>query len=103
MMPPPAPPWLAPLVASHQPGHGLPRAFYLNADLYSLEILRVWRNGWLFAGHACEIPAPGDYFTLALDADPLLVIRGDDGAIRAFHNVCRHRGMILCQEQSGRA
>jgi glycine betaine catabolism A len=101
-MPVSDPPWLAPLVASRLPGHGLPRDFYLNADLYSLEIQLVWKTGWLFAGHACEIPSPGDYFTLALDSDPLLVIRGEDGLVRAFHNVCRHRGMILCQEQSGR-
>jgi len=102
-MPPADPRWLTSLVAARLPGHGLPRDFYLNADLHSLELQRIWKTGWLFAGHACEIPSPGDYFTLSLDADPLLVIRGDDGTVRAFHNVCRHRGMILCQEPSGRA
>ncbi len=56
---------------------------------------------WLFAGHECEIPKPGDWFTLQIGAYPVVVVRGRDGVVRAFHNVCRHRGFKLCIEQSG--
>ena len=45
---------------------------------------------WLFAGHDCEIPKPGDWFTLQIGAYPVVVVRGRDGSVRAFHAVCRH-------------
>ena len=61
----------------------------------------IWHRGWLFAGFAIEIPGPGDYLTLTLDTTPIVVIRDDDGAVRAFHNVCRHRGTQLCREDTG--
>lgn len=89
------------LVAQRLLGHGLPGAFYRDADVYQADIERIWRRGWLFAGHACEIPRPGDYFTFDVDVDSLIVLRGDDGEIRAHHNVCRHRGMRLCAIAAG--
>ena len=46
---------------------------------------------------------PGDYLTLRVDTDSILLIRSDDGAVRAFHNVCRHRGSLLCREERGHA
>jgi len=54
-------------------------------------------------GHSCEIPKPGDYFTLEVDADSLVIIRGKDGTIHGFHNVCRHRGSLVCTEPAGNA
>lgn len=45
----------------------------------------IWLRGWVFAGHTCEISMPGDYFTLTVDTDLLLVIRDDAGQVRAFH------------------
>jgi Rieske 2Fe-2S family protein len=94
---------LAELVASRQPGYGLPRDFYASELVYRVELDRIWRRGWLFAGHTCELPNPGDYFTLAVDADSLIVIRDDDGQIHALWNVCRHRGTQICAESQGRA
>ena len=89
------------LVQSRQEGHGLPREFYRDELVYRADIERVWRRGWLFAGHTCEIPQPGDYFTFKLDTDSLIIIRDDEGQIRALHNVCRHRGTRLCEEDCG--
>ncbi|MDH5246999.1 MAG: Rieske 2Fe-2S domain-containing protein, partial [Betaproteobacteria bacterium] len=94
---------LATLLASRQDGCGMPRAFYTTEALYAAELQRVWRNGWLFAGFAFEVPNPGDFLTLAVGDAPILVIRGDDGLVRAFHNVCRHRGSQICRTQSGHA
>src|SRR5256885_3908942 len=90
------------ILARHEPGHGLPGEFYRDADVYAAELDRVWRTGWLFAGHTCEIPEPGDYLTFAVGPDPVLVLRGDDGSVAAFDNVCTHRGTVLCQEPHGR-
>ena len=81
----------------------LPGEFFTSDEIYRADIDRVWRRGWLFSGHDCEIPNAGDYFTLNVGTDPLIVIRGEDGIVRAFHNVCRHRGTLLCRETSGTA
>jgi Rieske 2Fe-2S family protein len=90
------------LIARCRPGWSLPREFYADDAVYEAEIERIWRRGWLFAGHTCQIPEPGDYFTVAVDTDSVIVVRGDDGAIRGLHNVCRHRGSLVCTEASGR-
>jgi len=90
------------LVSRCRPGWSLPGEFYADEHIYRHDVDRIWRTGWLFAGHTCEIPRPGDYFTLEVDTDSIIVVRGDDGAIHALHNVCRHRGSTVCTEASGR-
>src|SRR4051794_25806871 len=89
------------LIAGCRPGWSLPGPFYADDTIYRRDIERVWRRGWIFAGHTCEIPEPGDYLTVAVDSDSVLIIRGDAGEIHAVHNVCRHRGSRLCAEASG--
>lgn len=96
-------PGIDPLFARCRPGWSLPGAFHRDEDIYRLDVERIWRTGWLFAGHSCEARKPGDYFTLDVDTDPVIVIRGEDGKIHAHHNVCRHRGSIVCTETSGHA
>ena len=92
---------LAALLATRRDGHGLPRDFSQAEALYAAEMRRIWHGGWLFAGFAIELPNPGDYITMAVDSTPVLVLRGDDGQVRAFHNVCRHRGTQLCRADRG--
>jgi len=96
-----AAPRIARLVASRRAEHGLPRDFYHDDALYAHELDRVWRSGWIFAGHTCQLPRPGDFFTVTLDTDALIVTRDDEGLIRAFHNVCTHRGTALLDDESG--
>ena len=62
----------------------------------------MWHREWVFAGLVCELAEPGDYLTLQVGDFPLLVIRGGDGELRALHNVCRHRGSVICEEAHGR-
>ncbi len=94
-------PALRQLVASRQEGYGLPREFYHDQALYTHEIERIWRTGWLFAGYTFQLSRPGDFFTLTLANDSLIIMRGDDEQIRAFHNICTHRGTLLTEEGSG--
>lgn len=89
------------LVAEHKSGHGLQREFHTDPDIYRLDLERIWRRSWLFAGHTCQVKRPGDYFVFDLDTDSIVVIRDDDGRIHALHNTCRHRGMRVCQEEAG--
>lgn len=91
------------LVAEYRPGWSLPGPFYSDDTVYRADLERIWRAGWLFAGHSCEIPNAGDYFTLEIDADPIAIVRGAGGVIRGFHNVCRHRGSLVCTQATGHA
>lgn len=89
-------------ISACQAGYSLPGVFYSDQRIYQADLQRVWRTGWLFAGHSCQISTPGDYFTLEVDQDSLIIVRDDHGDARAHWNVCRHRGTQLCNEGSGR-
>ncbi len=84
-------------------GSALPNAAYTSPDFYTLEQQRVFRRTWVFAGFAHQLPDSGDMLPIELAGQPLLLIRGEDNRIRAFHNVCSHRGAKLVdQPQCGR-
>lgn len=86
---------------ARRPGYGLSRTWYQSCELYELELTRIWRHGWVFAGLTCQVPNPGDYLTLSVGSNPLVVLRGDGGELRAFHNLCTHRGTVLCRKDCG--
>ena len=91
------------LIAAHPSGHSLQRGFYCDEDVYRADIERIWRSSWLFVGHTCQIPEPGDFFTFQVDTDSVIVARAADRAVHALHNVCRHRGTLICTEECGHA
>jgi phenylpropionate dioxygenase-like ring-hydroxylating dioxygenase large terminal subunit len=70
----------------------LPAWAYGNEELTELEYERLFRPSWQFACHVNQVARPRQYFVLDLWRDSVLVMRGDDGELRAFMNVCRHRG-----------
>lgn len=92
---------LAAALAAHRPGHALARDFHVDAEIYAEEIERVWRRSWLFAGFSIEALEPGDFFSFALGDASLLIARGEDGALHALHNSCRHRGSRVCDLAAG--
>lgn len=71
---------------------GLPAWTYHSDALFSLEREQVFLTHWQVMGHVNDIPAPGDWLTFDLLGERALVVRGRDGQVRAFHNLCRHRG-----------
>ena len=81
----------------------LPTEPYLSEEHYALERDRVFRRTWINAGRVDEIPGPGDYFVrdIPICGASVLVIRGSDGVVRGFHNVCSHRGNRLVPGERG--
>ena len=79
----------------------LPGECYRSDAVYEREFDAIWSGAWLFACPACELAAPGDFVTLWVGRAPVLLVRADDG-IRDFHNVCPHRGTLLCDAPAGR-
>jgi len=88
-------------IGLRRPGYGLPRPLYHDELLFRVEMDTIWRSGWLFAGHSCQIPKPGDYFTYDVDGDSVIVVRGNDDKVHVLFNVCRHRGSIICDAAEG--
>ncbi|MBF9036482.1 Rieske 2Fe-2S domain-containing protein [Rhodobacterales bacterium HKCCE2091] len=75
--------------------HGLPNAHYTDPAAIAAESDAVLRRTWAGIGVGAEVPQRGDARPVEFLGQPLLVLRDDDGRVRVFHNVCRHRGMIL--------
>src|SRR2546426_10306297 len=71
-------------------------------EIYGEEMERIFCRRWLCAGRAAELADPGDFVVRTVAGESLIVVRGQDGAVRAFYNVCRHRGTRLCEEARGR-
>lgn len=89
------------LLRDQKPATSLARPFYTDPALYQTDLDLIWYSSWIFAASEAEVPKAGSYVTLQLGAYPVVVVRGQDGQIRAFHNVCRHRGQRLCSKVSG--
>ena len=70
----------------------LPYTWYVDAELLGRERERLFAHSWQYAGHTGQLAEPGSYFTLRVGDVPLVVVRDREGALRAFVNVCRHRG-----------
>ena len=90
------------LIQNRKPGFSLEQPFYTEPGIFQLDLEKIWMRYWLYVGHASQLPEPGSYFTYQLGAEPVLVVRGEDNQVRAFSNICRHRGSILCDGPSGR-
>jgi Rieske 2Fe-2S family protein len=73
---------------------------YLDPEVLPLEDERIFSRTWQFAGHISQLPAPGTYITANAGTQPVLVVRDDEGELRAFRNVCRHRGSRLLSDKS---
>jgi phenylpropionate dioxygenase-like ring-hydroxylating dioxygenase large terminal subunit len=74
---------------------------YWSKDFMDREWDKIWTCAWLIGGLEEQIPNPGDFFTYEIGRESILVTRGDDRAVRAFYNVCPHRGKRLVEDEQG--
>ena len=69
----------------------IPARFYVDSEVFALERERIFARAWQVVGHSDQLKNPGDFFTTELHGEPLLLVRGTQGELRGFYNVCRHR------------
>lgn len=81
----------------------IPTARYTDPAFHELERSRVFGRTWLFAGHESEWPEAGSYRLTTRSGAPIVVVRGEDGVLRAFYNACRHRGAPVTRDDCGTA
>ncbi|MBI3453515.1 MAG: aromatic ring-hydroxylating dioxygenase subunit alpha [Rhodospirillales bacterium] len=91
------------LVRVHKKNGPLQQAFYYSPTVFAADMARIFGRWWLFAGHSCLIPNPGDFFTWKIGNEPVLVVRDDAGEAKAYYNTCRHRGSRICTSEFGHA
>jgi Rieske 2Fe-2S family protein len=88
-------------VRNRRASHSLAQELYVDPRAFQIDMKRIWYRSWLFSIPACEIAKSGNYVVHTVGDYSVIIVRGDDGAVRAFHNTCRHRGSVLCRIAKG--
>lgn len=84
--------------------HGwIPPRFYYNEEIYQWEVEHILKKQWLCVGRQEQAPLPGDYFTVRMFDEPMVIVRGKDHKLRALINVCQHRFAQIVNDGRGNA
>lgn len=83
------------LIRHREPGHGMPGALFGRDDVFETDMDVFFNRHWILVGVTADVPEPGDVSTVDIGRASILIVRDDDHAIRAWRNVCRHRGARL--------
>jgi Rieske 2Fe-2S family protein len=75
----------------------LPRRAYVDAEVFAFEHERWFCSDWLCVGRTSDVESIGRWYLASLGRESVIIVKGDDGVVRAFHNVCRHRGVTLLE------
>jgi len=82
----------------------LPGAVYTSEEFFAFEFESIFASEWLCLGHVSQVAEPGDYFTVRMGSEPLIVVRGNDGEVRVMSSICQHRGYpVTADAPSGNA
>jgi len=90
------------LLAARPKHLSLPQPLYNDPQMFKVDMQEVFEKEWIFVGMSCELPTKGDYITVEIGQNPVLIVRDGEGGIKAFHNVCRHRGSKICDSKKGK-
>ena len=93
---------IADSLKAHPVSLSLPQPFYTEQANFDIEMEQIFQKEWLFVGLSCEIPKKGNFMTQQIGNSPITIVRDQNGEVRAFHNVCRHRGSKLCLTEKGK-
>jgi len=77
------------------------RSIFTDQQLFDLEMKYIFEGNWVFLGHESQVENPGDYFTLTLGRQPVVITRTKEGELQALLNTCSHRGATLCRKKRG--
>ena len=89
------------LIAAQRAGYAMAQPFYTSDTVFEADRKLVFGQEWWLAGHSSQIPNAGDYLLFDILTDSIIIVRDAQGTIRAFANVCRHRGSRLCTDLQG--
>src|SRR5919201_460007 len=79
----------------------LARRYFVSPEIFTKEQDKIFSEQWVLVGHQSQLAKPGDYFLADIAGESLIVTKDQRSTIRAFYNVCRHRGARLREEQAG--
>ena len=94
----PDPASLPALIRRRRPGHSLEGLFYTSPEIFERDLEIIFGRHWIFVGVEPDVPEPGDCMVVEIGGTSVMIVRDDDMVVRAFHNVCRHRGARLVHE-----
>jgi Rieske 2Fe-2S family protein len=86
------------LLERRRPGHALPQEFYNDPTIFAFDLEAIYHRSWIMVGFEVELPEPGSTLAVKIGRSPVVVVRGRDRVLRAFHNTCRHRGAQICAD-----
>lgn len=81
----------------------IPASWYVNKELYEQELKSVFSNTWQLAARKDQVASPGHFVTSDIAGEPVVIVRGNDGVLRGFFNVCRHHAAAVMTEPEGTA
>lgn len=84
-----------------QPGRTLPQGLYVSDEAFAFDTQVLLKSVWLYACTAAHVKQPGDYYLFEMANASVIIVRGRDGEVRAFHNSCAHRGAKVCTAMTG--
>src|SRR5262245_21668210 len=88
-------------VASNNGAKSLAQKYLISEEIFAREQTRIFSKQWVCVGHQSDLAASGDYFLAEFAGESLVIVRDQRGEIRAFYNVCRHRGTRICEKNKG--
>jgi len=74
---------------------------YTDPAVFELEMQRIHERVWIYCGHESQVPKPGDYYSVQIGRQPVILVRGADGEVSVLYNRCPHRGNMLCADRHG--
>jgi Rieske 2Fe-2S family protein len=89
------------MLERRRPGYTLEAPFYVSDAIFQADMQHIFGKHWIFVAVEPQVPEAGDYITVDVGREAILIVRDDDMQLRAFHNVCRHRGSRLCASRQG--